>query len=104
MIPNLKNSAWANLASKVKKLGTHKELKKQKGADYAAQNKIEMDEDFKEHPLYYEYNPKNKIQTEAADQAENSNLVMVFANLILFIAFISSVMDHQVKFLNLCKI
>jgi len=26
-----------------------------------------MDEDFKEHPLYYEYNPKNKIQTEAAD-------------------------------------
>ena len=53
--------------------------------------------------MYYEYDPKNKIQTEAADQAENSNTVMIVANLILFIAFISAVMDHQVKFLELCK-
>jgi hypothetical protein len=66
-------------------------------------NKIEKNQDFKEHPLYYEYDPKNKIQTEAADQAENSNTVMIVANLILFIAFISAVMDHQVKFLELCK-
>jgi hypothetical protein len=31
MIPKLKNSAWSNLASKVKKLGTHQELKEKKG-------------------------------------------------------------------------
>ena len=61
MIPGVKNLAWSNLAAKVKNLGTHKELKEKKGADYAALNKSEKDQEFKEHPLYYEYDAKNKI-------------------------------------------